>query len=387
METNLTESEISISITNTNLLNKYMRLTNLTFSCTGVISNFILLIILLLLGRHQCTTYFILIIMTICDLLYCIVYTSILLTIDYYLNIINHQILCPLSFFLTPFTFTGSTLLLFICLLHLITDYVRRYDTVLGQIGGRLSVVFIFAFIIIRSVLGSTSIELISDSSMSHIQHCTIDINTSDLVSRVQKINHIFAEVTDILVYFGWIIMVFMYFISVFRYKNSLKKTHRETNHLPNPFVSVLMIRKGQQENQERLTNKQRHNDISLIILSISCMSIPFYLPVMINKFTTMDLIYRNKTFLTDSQIYFLQSIQQTTHLFCLTIRFIPYFIFDKRIRSFLHRMIGMKIERKKSSKKKGKYIQKYICRCQCSRRQQSLELNQNPYEHKQIEI
>jgi len=380
MEMNATT--LSMPLININLFNKYMRLTNLTFSCTGVLSNFILLIVLLRLKRQQCTTYFLLILMTICDFLYCTVYTSIVLTIDYYLNIINHQIICPLSFFLTPFTFTGSTLLLFICLLHFVTNYIRRYDTILGQIGGRLSIVFVFAFIIIRSVLGSTSIELISDSTMSNIQHCTIDMNTPDIVTTVQNINHIFAEVTDILVYIGWIILLFIYFISLIHCKNSTKN--------PNSFVGVLIVRKSRQTNfitttnQERLTNKQRHNDVSLIILSISILSIVFYLPVMINKFTTMNLIYRERSFLNEQQVFFLQVIQQTTHLFCLTIRFIPYFIFDKRIRIFFHRMIGMKIQRKKSSNK-GKRIQKYICNCQCSRRQDSLELNQS--EHKKVQV
>jgi hypothetical protein len=351
-------------LTNMNLLNKNIRLINLAFSCTGILNNFILLIILFRLNRHQCTTYFILILMTICDFLYCTVYTSILLTIDYYLNIINHQILCPLSFFLTPFTFTGSTLLLFICLLHLITNYIRRYDTILGQIGGRLSVVFVFAFVIIRSVLGSTSIELITDSSMPHIQHCTIDMNTPDIVTKIQNINHIFAELTDILVYIGWIILLIIYLISLISCKKS-----NETNS----FVSFLIERK----NHERLTNKQRHKNISFIILSITFISIIFYLPVMTNKFTTMNLTYLGRTFLNDQQIIFLQIIQQTTHLFCLTIRFLPYFIFDKQIRLVFHRMIGMKIQRKQSSKR----LQKYIFHCQCSRRQQSLEINQN--EHK----
>jgi hypothetical protein len=373
---------LAMSLMNINLFNKHMRLTNLTFSCTGVLTNFILLIVLLRFKRQQCTTYFLLILMTICDFLYCTVYTSILLTIDYYLNIINHQIICPLSFFLSPFTFTGSTLLLFICLLHFNTNYIRRYDTTLGQIGGRLSVVFVFAFTIIRSVLGSTSIELVSDSTMSHIQHCTIDMNTPDIVTTVQDIIHIFAEVTDILVYIGWIILLLIYFISLIHCKKSTKN--------PNLFVRVLIIRKSRQTNfltttnQERLTNKQRHNDVSLIILSISILSILFYLPVMINKFTTMNLIYRERTFLTEQQVFFLQVIQQTTHLFCLTIRFIPYFIFDKRIKHFFHRMIGMKIQRKKSSNK-GIRLQKYICNCQCSRRQQSLELNQN--EHKKVQV
>jgi hypothetical protein len=101
----------------------------------------------------------------------------------------------------------------------------------------------------------------------------------------------------------------------------------------------------------------------------------------MTNKFTTMNIIHPGKTFLNDEQTFLLQVIQQTTHLFCLTIRFLPYFIFDKKIRLFFHRMIGMKIQRKKSSKR----LQNYIFRCQCSRRQQSLELNQN--EHERVNV
>ena len=375
-------TELEMPLTNYDLLNKYVRLINLTFSFTGVLTNFILLIIVTSLGRHQCTTYFLLILMTLCDFLYCTVYGSILLTIESYLNIINHQILCPLSFFLTPFTFTGSTLLLFICLLHFITKYIRKYDTILGQIGGRLSGVFVFAFTIIRSVLGSTSIELMSDPNMPNIQHCSIDMNTTEIVAKVQNINHIFAEVTDILVYIGWIIVLLIYLISSVRYKNV--SPNRKTS-------SFLTIKKKREDNvvtnnHTRLTSKQRHNDLSLIILSISLISILLYLPVMINKFTTMNLIYRDRSFFTDRQIYFLQVIQQPAHLFCLTIRFIPYFIFDKSINSFIHRMIGMKIERKKSSKR-GKRLQKYICRCRCSRQQESTESNHTEYEHKLVEV
>lgn len=366
---------LSVPLFNINLFDKYMRLINLTFSCTGVVSNFILLIILLKLKRHQCTTYFLLTLMTLCDFLYCTVYTSIILTIEQYLNLINYQIICPLSFFLTPFTFTGSTLLLFISLLHFTTNYKRRYDTVLGQIGGRLSVVFVFAFVIIRSVLSSTSIELISDPTTPHIQHCTVDMNTPEIVSKVQNINHIFAEVTDILVYLGWIVLLFIYLISLIRRKKS-----PETNSKSSSFVSFLIVKKDRNENlisasQERLTSKQRHNDISLIILLISLISIICYLPVMTNKFLTMNFIYHERSFLSAKQIVFIQVIQQTTHLFCLTIRFIPYFIFDKRIRLFFHQMIGMKIERTTTSKKQ-KHLQKYICHCRCSRRQQSIELN-----------
>jgi hypothetical protein len=378
---------LAMPATSTDLINKYMRLINLTFSCTGALTNFILLIILLLLGRHQCTTYFLLIIMTVCDFLYCVVYTSIVLTIEYYLNIINHQILCPLSFFLTPFTFTGSTLLLFICLLHFITNYIRRYDTILGQISGRLSVVFIFAFIIIRSVLGSTSIELLPDPTMSHILHCTIDMNAPEIVIKVQNINHIFSEVTDMLVYIGWIIIILIYFISSIQWQTSSKKSRITTHRKSNPFVSLFVVKKNREVNHERLTNKQRHNDVSLIILSIGLLSIILYSPVMTNKFTTMNLIYLGKTFLTDRQIIVLQILQQTTHLFCLTIRFIPYFIFDKRICSFLHEMIGMKIPRKQSLNRKEKRLQKYICHCQCSRRQESIELNDNQSEHQTLQI
>ncbi|CAF1546374.1 unnamed protein product [Rotaria sp. Silwood1] len=388
METNVTT--LSIPLTNAESFSKYMRLINLTISSSGILCNSILLIVLLLLNRHQCTTYFLLILMTMCDFLYCAVYTSIILTIDNYLNIINHQILCPLSFFLTPFTFTGSTLLLFICLLHFITNYKRKYNTILGQIGGRLSVVFVFAFTIIRSVLGSTSIELVSDSTMPHIQHCTIDMNTPELVTKVQNINHIFAEVTDILVYIGWIIILIIYFISLIR--NKLLKKENETNRKQSPFVSFLIVSKTRQENiistnQQRLTNKKRHYNVSLIILSISIISILFYLPVMINKFTTMNLIYRSKTFLNEQQVFFLQIIQQTTLLFCLTIRFIPYFLFDKRILSIIHHMIGIKIQKRKNLSKKTKHQQKFIFRCQCSRRQQSLELNHIQYGNNQIEI
>lgn len=347
----------------TDSFNQTIRLINLILSSTGIVSNFILLIILFCLRRQQCTTYFILILMNICDFLYCLVYTSILLTIDSYLNLINHQILCPLSFFLTPFTFTGSTLLLFICLLHLITNYNRRYDTILGQIGGRLSVILVFAFVIVRSVLGSTSIELISDSSTPPIQHCTIDMNTPDIVTKIQTINHIFAEVTDILVYIGWIILVILYFFSFIPRRKS-----------PRTTVRFLMEKnKSSSVNEDFLNNKHRHHDVSLIILSISIISIIFYLPVMTNKFLTMSMMYFPRTLLNDEQTFLLQVIQQTMHLFCLTIRFLPYLFFDQNIRALIHPIIGMRIQRKKFSDR----YHKYICSCRCSQRQRSLELNQ----------
>ena len=155
---------------------KYMRSLNSIFACAGVLSNAFLLIILFLIGRRQCATYFVLMIMTVCDFIYCINYTSMWLTNDYHLNIVNHQILCPLSFFLSPFSLTGSTLLLLISLLHLVTNYRRKYDTVLGQLGGRLSVVFVIAFIMIRSVLGSTSIALVTDPTQPSNLFCTIDM-------------------------------------------------------------------------------------------------------------------------------------------------------------------------------------------------------------------
>ena len=352
--------------TNADSFNQTIRLINLIFASTGVVSNFILLIILLRLHRQQCTTYFILILMIICDFVYCLVYTSILLTIDSYLNLINHQILCPLSFFLTPFTFTGSTLLLFICLLHLTTNYVRRYDTILGQLGGRLSVVFVFAFVIVRSVLGSTSIELISDSSTPHIQHCTIDMNTPEIVSQIQTINHIFAEVTDILVYIGWMILLLVYVFSFIPRKKSSRTT-----------VRFFHREKSSPSNEEFLPNKQRHRDVSLIILSISILSILFFFPVMINKFLTMSMTYFQRIFVKDQHIFLLQMIQQTMHLFCLSTRFLPYVFFDRTIRAWIHTIIGMKIQREKSSSNR---YRKYICHCQCTQlqQQQALELQTN---------
>ena len=365
MEDNSTLPNKSVSF------NQTIRLINLILSSTGIASNLILLIILFCLRRQRCTTYFILILMSLCDFLYCLVYTSILLTIDSYLNLINHQILCPLSFFLTPFTFTGSTLLLFICLLHLITNYIRRYDTILGQIGGRLSVIFVFAFVIVRSVLGSTSIELMTDLSTPHIQHCTVDMNTPEIVTKIQTINHIFAEVTDILVYIGWIILLCLYFFSsIFRRKS------------PRTTVRFLTENKSPQENEDFPKNKQRHHDVSLIILSISIISIIFFFPVMINKFLTMSMMYFRRAFLNDSQIFILHVIQQTMHLFCLTIRFLPYIFFDRNIRALIHPLIGMKIQREKFSNR----YHKYICYCGCSqRRRRSFEFNQN--EQKQIEV
>lgn len=352
--TGLIKSETTNSSFNLNT-----QLVNLILSVGGMLTNFLLFIVLLRLHRHQCTTYFLLTLMTVFDLIYCIVYISILITNQSYLNLINHQILCPLSFFLSPFAFTGSTLLLFICLIHLITNYVRRYDTFLGQIGGRLSVIFVLAFIIIRSVLGSTSIELISDPSVPSVQLCTIDMNTPEIVSKVQNINQIFAEVTDILVYLGWLILLCFYLFplvncqkSPFFYSFSVSKTH------PLQVTST------------RLTNQQRHRHVSLIIISITILSIVCFLPVMLNKSLTMSYIYFNQSFFSDFQIFYLQIIQQTAHLFCLSIRFVPYCIFDRQIRC-----LGWRCARKRKPKKS---LQNYLCYCQCSRPRQLLELKSN---------
>ncbi|CAF0798674.1 unnamed protein product [Adineta steineri] len=385
---------------------KYMRSINFILSCTGLLFNFFLIIILLLIGRRQCATYFLLILMTICDFLYCTVYVSIVLTVDQYINIINHEILCPLSFFLTPFTFTGSTLLLFICLIHFITNYVRRYDTVLGQIGGPLSVVFVLAFIIIRSVLGSTSVELIIlDPNVPKMRFCTIDMNTPPIVATVQHINHIFAEVTDILVYIGWIIVLIIYLINLICCKKSSFCTQTELNtssSMPKPLsFTSLLVHNNNIINHEQntlsmtlelsdilnltneiiLTNKQRHHDVSLIIISTSIISVIFYLPIMISKYSTMYSVYREQTFLTDDQAFFLQILQHTAHLFCLSIKFLPYLIFDKRIHLFINQLIGikcMKIQRRKTLSRRRRYQikQKYIFHCQCYRRPQVLDFN-----------
>jgi hypothetical protein len=410
MEINTNAS--TISITKMDLFNGYMRYVNFILSCTGLGFNFLLIILLFLIGRRQCTTYFLLLLMAICDFLYCTVYVSIMLTVDQYINIINHQIICPLSFFLTPFTFTGSSLLLFICLLHFITNYVRRYDTILGQIGGRLSIVFVLAFIIIRSVLSSTSIELITpDSTMPHLQYCIIDMNIPTIVATVQKVNHIFAEVTDILVYIGWIIILFIYFITLIHCKRICSNDQPEPNlsaiDKPLSFASILVANNNNINRRQNVvtttvespdmlsltneativTNKDRHNDVSLIILSISFISIIFYFPIMICKYSTMYLVYRNQSLFNDEQTYFLQIIQHTAHLFCLSIRFLPYFLFDKRIHSVLNQMIGMKcmkIERKKTLSRREKYKlkHKYIFHCQCHRRQKILEFNNNLNEY-----
>lgn len=321
-------------------------LINLVLSSIGILTNSILLIILLRFRRHQCTTYFLLTLMTIFDLVYCLVYISILLTNHSYLNLINHQILCPLSFFLSPFTFTGSTLLLFICLVHLITNFTRHYDTFLGQIGGRLSIVFVLAFILIRSVLGSTSIELISDPSSPHTQYCTIDMNTPDIVVKVQNLNQMFAEVTDILVYIGWMSLLLIYFNSLISCKKS------------NIFYSIFLLKSSSQQKR----NQNRHRHVSLIIIFISLLSLICYLPVMINKLIAIIYLYFSYEVLSSSNIFYLQIVQQTTHLFCLAIRFLPYFLFDKQMKSIFKKCIRMKLQSNDIPKKS---YQKYICYCQ----------------------
>lgn len=345
-----------------------LRFINLILSCTGVLSNMILFIFLYAVGRRHCATYFLLICMTSCDFIYCIVYMSIGLTIDRYLNIINHQILCPLSFFLSPFAFTGSTLLLLICQIHFVRKFERKYDTIIGQISGRLSVVFIFAFVIIRSVLGSTSIELISDSRTPPIQHCTIDMNTPVIVSQIQNINHIFAEVTDILVYFGWIILQSLILFSLF----SCRKYVRCLSLTKVKNIDHLSPRRANCSSNERIKNRQRHRDVSFIIISISILSIILYFPIMTNKLSTMEFLPRDQRLFNNDFILFLQNIQQALHLFCLSIRFIPYFLFDQRIRLFIYRRIGWKIQRKRFStssinNNQIRRQQKYTFHCHCS--------------------
>ena len=414
MENNITATSEFV-LSDVTFLQSYVHFINLILSLTGVMFNLFLIIVLIIIRRNRCTTYFLLIIMSASDFLYCIVYLSILLTVDQYINIINHQILCPLSFFLTPFTFTGSTLLLFICFLHLITNYVRKYDTVVGQIGGRLSVVFVLAFIIIRSVLSSTSIELITlDPTRPHIQYCTIDMNTPPLVMTVQNVNHIFAEVTDLLVYIGWILLLILYFLSYLPYKKLpykkccfLNKTEIELAPIDRPYIftSLIIFPNNTINNTNNtniiennlavsiypidvlnitnestiLSNKVRHRCVSFIIISITFLSIILYLPIMILKYSAMYSAYHQHSLLTSGQNHFLQIIQHSAHLFCLTIRCFPYIIFDKRIHSFFSQMIGMKcmkIERRRTRSKNRKYHfgQKYIFHCHCYRRQKLFE-------------
>lgn len=354
----LTESETSIPSVNYNT-----HLINLILSSSGVVTNLILLTFLLYLARHRCTTYFLLTLMTVFDFIYCLVYLSILLTNQSYLNLINHQILCPLSFFLSLFTFTGSILILFICLIHLITHYVRRYNTFLGQITGRLSIVFVFAFILIRSVLGSTSIELVSDPSISDIKYCTVDMNTPEIVSKVQNFNQIFAEVTDILVYIGWIVMLIHYFFSLINCQKS------------NAFYSIFFLKISSKTAEQHLMNSHRHRHVSLIIITITIFSIICFLPVMINKLVSMIYIYLNPTIFYTEHIIFLQMIHQTTHLFCLAIRCIPYFLFDQQMRSCLTKCIPFRFPSKSKTKQT---LDKYLCYCQCSRPEQVIDLNLN---------
>ena len=406
MEMNL--SNVSMSLINDALFNKYIRLTNFALLCSGFLFNLFLFVILLAVGRRECTTYFLLILMTLCDCLYCLVHLAITLTVDQYINIINHQILCPLSFFLTPFTFTGSILLLLICLVHFITNYVRKYDTTLGQIGGRLSFVFVLAFIIIRSVLGSTSVELVSlDQSSSDLQYCTIDLNTPTIVETVQNITHIFAEVTDILVYLGWIAVALIYLVNLIRCKESYFYDQRSVSIVkPVSYASLLIVHNNPGDTTRReslavlpiesteilntshetgttaVTNKQKHCDVSLIVLTIAFVSIFFYLPIMISKYSTMFLAYRGKPLFSDRYTALLQILQHTAHLFCLSFRFVPYFLFDKRIRKYVHQLVGMQCVRMdsqevRSRRRNYKRKRQYLFRCQCHRRQRVLSTDQ----------
>ena len=382
----MNRTDQSMPFPHVGLFSKYMRSLNSIFACTGVLSNAFLLIVLLRIGRRRCATYFLLMLMAVCDFIYCINYASMWLTNDYYLNIVNHQILCPLSFFLIPFSLTGSTLLLLICLLHLVTNYRRRYDTVLGQLGGRLSIVFVIAFITIRSVLGSTSVVLMIDPAEPSNRYCTIANEVPPLVVQVQNINHIFAEVTDILVYISWSALLLIHVgSSLSRWKRS-RTNSLQTHGKSVRLVSFLSDRKEnssdalstriQSINYEINKNKRKHRDASSIILCICLMSILLYLPIMSYKLIAMDGHLRDKTFLSERQVVFLQDIQQAAHLLCLAIRFVPYLIFDKRIHAWIHRVMGVKIRRKTPQTTPRGHGQRYRCRCHCSRRQSSLELN-----------
>ena len=397
-------TNVTHSTFDANSVQQTIRILNFILSCTGLGFNLLLLIILVSIGRRQCTTYFLLILMTICDFLYCAVYVSISLTVDQYLNIINHQVICPLSFFLTPFTFTGSTLLLFICLLHLATNYVRKYDTILGQISGRLSVVFILSFIIIRSVLSTTSVELVAlNPKMPQIEYCIIDMNPPELVATFQKLNHVFSEVTDIVIYVGWIIILLIYLIKHLpcgkfapceRHETNLlpvDKPHSFTsliavdnmnNKIPNETTTIeLSTTASPVQEEPTICGKQKHNDVSSIIISISFLSVVLYLPIIISKYSLMYVAYTEQAFLNNSQTQILQIIQQTTLLFCLSIRFLPYFIFDRRIRLLLSQMFGMKctkMDKRKARLRQGRYKlrAKYRFHCQCYRREEILGLH-----------
>ena len=367
------------SIPMDSLSKTHMRLANFSLLCSAFVSNFLLSFVLLSVGRRQCSTYFLLFLMSICDCLYCAVHLSIFLTIDHYINIINHQILCPLSFFLTPFTFTGSTLFLLICLIHFITNYVRKYDTVLGQIGGRLSVVFVLAFVIIRSVLGSTSVELIIlDPHKPDSHYCTIDMNTTELVEAVQNITHIFSELTDILVYLAWMAVLLVYVINLMRCKQSyfyddMESTTQLAMAKPLSYASLLILYNNNNVDLAippntvtiasdgtttdalntavegtgiTVSNKRRHRDLSVIILCIACVSIVLYLPIMVGKYSTLYMAYCKRSLFDHAQMDLLQSIQHTAHSLCLSVRFIPYVLFDRRVHSFLHELVGMKCVR-----------------------------------------
>lgn len=405
-------SNVTHTTFDTNSVQQTIRILNFILSCTGLGFNLLLLIILVSIGRRHCTTYFLLILMTICDFLYCALYVSISLTVDQYLNIINHEVICPLSFFLTPFGFTGSALLLFICLLHLATNYVRKYDTMLGQISGRLSVIFVLSFIIIRSVLSTTSVELVAlNPKMPHIKDCIIDMNPPELVKIFQKLNHVFSEVTDILIYIGWIIILLIYliqylpcgkFASCERHATNLlpvDKPHSFTslvtldtmnNKVPNETTTIELFTTGSPVQEEpTICSKQKHNDVSSIIISIGFLSVVLYLPIIISKYSVMYIAYTEQTFLNDSQTQILQIIQQTTLLFCLSIRFLPYFIFDRRIRLLFSQMFGMKcmkMDKRKARLRQGRYKlrAKYRFHCQCYRRQEILGFHpsNNPSEN-----
>lgn len=350
-------------IVDENQFMKYMRSSHFVLLCMGSLFNLLLVKLLTRSRRRKCTTLLLLTLMALCDCVYCSVNLSIKLTIDQYINIINHQILCPLSFFLIPFTFTGSTLLLLICLIHLASNYIRKYDTISGQLCGPLSAVFILAFVLIRSVLGTTSVELlVIDPKMSDLHYCTIDMNTTLIVNIMQDVVHVFADVTDIFIYLLWIIIALKFLVNVIRSKHSpSERISLSAATRTQMKRRAVIVYDGDDLCQEKKTttinipikmstaltkntslNKYRHSTMSLIILSITICSTLLYLPIMIGKYSTLHLIFFEKPLFDSFQTNMLQTLQNTAHSLCLSIRFLPYILVNRRIRRFVVRICGI---------------------------------------------
>ncbi|CAF4632338.1 unnamed protein product, partial [Rotaria magnacalcarata] len=70
-------------------------------------------------------------------------------------------------------------------------------------------------------------------------------MNTPSIVATIQKLNHIFAEVTDILIYISWILILLLYCINVIRRKKYHTSDHTDPSSLmgkPLSYTSSMIF-------------------------------------------------------------------------------------------------------------------------------------------------